>query len=272
MYLDLGRDPDKAISELEEAVRLDPRNAHFNSDLGHEYLLQKKINEAIQQFRKAAEINPKYIKARANLARALAIEGKTMEAIREMAKVVELVPNRPEGHYFIGQCLADRGELGRAAGAFEHTIKCDPNFAEAHYALGMIYASQGRSGAKKAIPRFETVIKLVPNNPKPYFELGRIYHALGDTEKAIDYLVKAASINPKVLRALPEELRICDTCEMFYNSPGGCVERCHAGLSGIHLTEDYINRRIDGKLNNCRAHKPLPEEVIKYIKESRNEH
>jgi tetratricopeptide (TPR) repeat protein len=63
IYGNIGK-YDKAIIELQKAIKLDPKssNAHYN--LGIAYKMIGKTNEAIKEFKKAIELDPNNISAR----------------------------------------------------------------------------------------------------------------------------------------------------------------------------------------------------------------
>lgn len=50
---------DKAVDELEKCIRLQPKNPVLYSELGKNYLSQKKYKEAYDNFEKASQIDPK---------------------------------------------------------------------------------------------------------------------------------------------------------------------------------------------------------------------
>lgn len=52
-----------------------------------------------------------------------------------------------------------------------------------------------------------------------------------------------------------EPTRICDRCEHFEISPGGCVETCHeVRLRGTaaYNHQPYADERINGNIQNCK--------------------
>ncbi len=53
-----------------------------------------------------------------------------------------------------------------------------------------------------------------------------------------------------------EEKRICDKCDNFNVSPGGCTESC-AIARIANLTIGYIEDRINGEKQSCKEFKKL---------------
>jgi len=60
--------------------------------------------------------------------------------------------------------------------------------------------------------------------------------------------------------------RICDRCNNYQVSPGGCVETCFAKYDGVvqKMTDSYINKRFMGEKNFCKGFKSVV--VYKSIK------
>ena len=50
-----------------------------------------------------------------------------------------------------------------------------------------------------------------------------------------------------------EDRRVCDRCEYFEVSPGGCVETCHALRIDPSMYRTYADDRISGDKQTCKA-------------------
>lgn len=90
---------DEAVKELEQAVKLDPRNATIVNNLGFTLYRFEKYEESLVWLRKAIEIDPQRAVAYANLAEAYMKLGKTTEARQYYEKYAELAPNSPTIEY-----------------------------------------------------------------------------------------------------------------------------------------------------------------------------
>ncbi len=90
---------DEAVKELEEAVKLDPRNATIVNNLGFTLYKFGKYEESIVRLQKAIEIDPQRVVAYANLADAYMKSGKTAEARQYYEKYAAMAPNSPTIEY-----------------------------------------------------------------------------------------------------------------------------------------------------------------------------
>jgi adenylate cyclase len=81
--LEFGGAPEKAIPELEAALRLDPHSpfaTFFNADLAIAHFVQGRFDDAIEYASRAIDISPANVRARQRLAASLAQAGRIEEA------------------------------------------------------------------------------------------------------------------------------------------------------------------------------------------------
>jgi peptidoglycan/xylan/chitin deacetylase (PgdA/CDA1 family)/uncharacterized caspase-like protein len=90
---------DEAVRELEEAAKLDPRNATIVNNLGFTLFKFEKYEESIGWLQKAIDIDPQRIVAYVNLADAYMKSGKTAEARQYYEKYAEIAPNASSIEY-----------------------------------------------------------------------------------------------------------------------------------------------------------------------------
>ncbi len=91
----------------------------------------------------------------------------------------------------------EKGDTGKAAPLFEKAIKLDPDYGLNYYNLSYICLCEGNY--KKGTEYGEKALKLYrkPEYRGDAAELtGRNWHGLGNREKALEYYLKAHSINP----------------------------------------------------------------------------
>lgn len=85
-------DPQKAVTELREAARLEPKQPEVHNMLGLALATLNRNAEAIPQYEIALQARPDYASARFNLANALAKSGRVKEAIENLQKVLSINP------------------------------------------------------------------------------------------------------------------------------------------------------------------------------------
>jgi len=99
----------EAMTENEEAIRLDPDmlNAHYN--LGSIYLRMAEPEEAVPEFRAALKIDPNHARSYYMLGQALLATGHMVEAISQMEMAVELDPRQADARAALAGLLANTG-------------------------------------------------------------------------------------------------------------------------------------------------------------------
>jgi hypothetical protein len=97
----------EALSQLAEAVRLNPKSAHARSNFGIVLASQGRMGEAIEQYREAVRLDPDDGRTRFNYARALVRQGRREEAIDQLETLLRLNPG-----YSSATLLLDRLRIG----------------------------------------------------------------------------------------------------------------------------------------------------------------
>jgi tetratricopeptide (TPR) repeat protein len=107
---------DKAIADLNKAIKLEPKSAPAHCELGVAFCKQRKLDEAVAEFRKAIDLDPKLALAHNNLGNALRGQGKLDEAVTAYRKAIALKPDYAEAHCNLGHALRQQGEVPRGPG------------------------------------------------------------------------------------------------------------------------------------------------------------
>jgi Flp pilus assembly protein TadD len=152
---------DAALTEARRALELDPLSTIINRNVGDVFLFQHKYDQAIAQYRKTLEVDPTFTSAINNTALAYAHKGMYPEAIAEFQK-------------------------GSANGAPTGT---GADAAPPSPILTYIYARAGRKAEA------QQMLALIQESAKrryvPAMNSARIYTALGDKDKAFQWLERA---------------------------------------------------------------------------------
>jgi tetratricopeptide (TPR) repeat protein len=174
-YLE-NREPDLAIPDLNEAIRLDPKNFHAFSNRGWAHNEKKNFDAALDDLNEAIRLNPKFPSAYNNRA------------------------NSWRGKDDIDRALADYSEA----------IRLDPKHLRAYNNRAFLYVRKGET--EKAIADFEKVVELpapaaidrqrqetararieVLSRPPAPVSTGRVALVIGNS----DYASVGALNNPK---------------------------------------------------------------------------
>lgn len=162
------KEVDKALSFLDEAIKLDPNDIWLYYTYSNILNEQEKHKEASEYDKKALEIDPNH---------------------------PYLLNGIGWTYYQIG------GEEQRAEAAeyFTKALKYNPRFPEAHNNLGLTYFQKAEYD--QALPSFQEAVSIDPFYPKPYLNIAGVYVNKKDYGKAIEFYNKALEIYPGYSKA-----------------------------------------------------------------------
>ena len=216
-YLE-GGEAAKALSEYEDAIRLNPFYKEAYYSLGLIYNASGLIARATSVLEKAIEIDPHYVEAMvalgevydrsANHSRALEIYNRSLEiepnnkgarlglaavyrknrlwqqALSEYERVIGIDPGEDLALLGLGDLSRDQGFLDEAIDYYTQALVMNPSRLQTYLKRGEAYE---RSGFKeRALENYQNALELAPNDMRPYRSLGRFYVRRGDLDNAID--------------------------------------------------------------------------------------
>ena len=188
---------DKAISELQMALEIDPNLPPIYNMLGIVYLRQNKsIESAIGSFQEAIRIDPNYAEAYYNLA---------------ITYLDENAGNNPDS----------------AVASFEKVIQISPQFAKAYVGLGFVTLTKLQN-PEKALEYINRAIALDPNQAEAYFYQGIAYTAMKKQPEALKPL--------STLRSL-QRYDLATNLEQYMRNEEQKKEELSAQLSSDQLPE-----------------------------------
>ena len=171
-------------------MRLDPKWASPQNNIGTTYYDQGRDDLAIPAFRKAIEIDPYLTLSRINLARALARQKQVDAAIAEYAKVIEKNPGARDAYKEQAYLFAAKGDyqaaLASADDLVRHDLARNSPDADAFANRGYFYAKLG--DYVRAIADYSEAIRQHPDYPVVYLDRAFSYLKLGrKVEAAADF-------------------------------------------------------------------------------------
>jgi tetratricopeptide (TPR) repeat protein len=134
VYLD-NSEPEKAITELNRALSLDPQSWKANLMMGLAYEAIQKFSVAIDYYKKASDLNPRNEYPYYQLGKIYNKRGMYEEAIDYFKKALSVSPNLADVHYSLGVCYEKTGRNDLAKNEYIETLKYVNDFKEAKDAL-----------------------------------------------------------------------------------------------------------------------------------------
>ncbi|MGI0480888.1 tetratricopeptide repeat protein [Geminocystis sp. CENA526] len=190
---------EKAISEYDQAIKLDPNNTLTYIARGVSYGELGEYDKAISDYTKVISLDPNYAVAYNNRGFTYNSLGEYDKAIADYTKTISLDPNYAVAYNNRGGSYNELGEYQKAIADFTKAINLDPNYATAYNNRGSTYNSLGEY--QKAIPDLTKAINLDPNNAPAYYHRGFSYNNLGEYQKAIADFTNAISLDSSYAEA-----------------------------------------------------------------------
>jgi Flp pilus assembly protein TadD len=128
-----AEDYDAAIAETEEAVRLNPYNAHARMALGNRWELAGRSREGIAEMEGSLRLNPmdpNRFACMGYLSRAYLRLGEPETALNWARRMVELKPDYPDAYFRLAACLAQLDRRDEACAALERSETLRAGFIE----------------------------------------------------------------------------------------------------------------------------------------------
>ncbi len=195
----------RALTEFGEAVRLQPRNAHYQHGLGLAYFFVDEYDLAEEHFSKAIKINPGFSEAHHSLALVFSARGEYADAEESyLAALEDPAYATPEKVYLNwGKTLQRKGDSNAAEEKIRKALELNPRYIRGYKELGRLLEDKNEDAA--ALEAYLKAYSGIPEDAELNLKIGELYLRRGSGEKARPYLQKvldtAAPESSEALRA-----------------------------------------------------------------------
>ena len=176
---------DKAASAYSEAIKYRTDDAMYYMKLGIALYESKKKNEAEQHLKKAADLNPELYKVYWYLGRIYRDGVRPAEAAEAWTRACKFNPRFGQPFVRLGELYWQWGFLDQAISVLrqgaKHALKAK-DLSNIHYYLGLAYGDQSKW--KQAVESFTTAAEKSSANVEALFQRGKARQALKDKSKA----------------------------------------------------------------------------------------
>jgi TolB-like protein/Tfp pilus assembly protein PilF len=187
-YLGTAVRSDEAEREYLRAIELGPGDARAHAEYSGLLLTLKRFDESVTAARRAIELDPLSTAGRRNLVAKLLFTRSYRDAISEAETLLELEPDNADALYFMGVSQALIGEYESGLTRLRRAIELNPDDPYYPPALAYIHAAAGqREEALQILAQSGTL-----GTPEmPLKEVALVYGALGELDRAFEYLDRA---------------------------------------------------------------------------------
>ncbi len=169
------------------------------------YIRTHEYDRAIQDLDQAIRRDPKYAPAFQSRGTAYSIKGQNDRAIRDFNDAIRLDPKSATSFYARGGVYNAQGQYDHAIQDFDQAIRLKPDLAPVFFAAtfherGLAYAGKGQY--ERAIQDYDQAIRLYPNLAQAVNDRSAAMRALGQQAQAKAEIAKARELTPSPVKQL----------------------------------------------------------------------
>jgi tetratricopeptide (TPR) repeat protein len=210
-------------SEAESRIQSQPQGSETDELLQSAYALyrQGKLDEALSNLNKAAALSPKDFRPLALTGYVYSAQRKMKSASEAFAAAIRVEPQRKE--LYMAKAEADylRNAHEEALVACRKATEVDPNYADAYVMIGDLLAFD-KKRRDEAVAALQAAMKINPALPKPYEILGSILQSEKDEAGAEKVFRQGMAADPKHMggrfplgRLLVKQGRLAEARELW---------------------------------------------------------
>ena len=156
-------DPDRAIADYSEAIRLDPKYALAYNNRGFAYFGKKDYDRAIADYNEAIRLEPKSTRSYSNRANAYRAKGDVEHAIADYSELIAISPKNSYSYRTRGLAYLYTGALPKALADISQASDLNPK--DAYHAVWLDIIGQRNkvpSRLAQAIPQLDMTVWPAP--------------------------------------------------------------------------------------------------------------
>ena len=186
---------DRAIDDLTEAIRLDPKRATAYLNRGAAYNGLGQYEQAIEDLSQAIELDPENAGAYTNRGLAFFGIGQYDQAVADLSRAIQLAPKNAIPYFNRAEVFARLGLRDRALQDYDMTTRLDPHLVAAYAASARLREQEGQR--EHAIHDFDMALQLDPKEVSLYYDRGNARRESGDWRGALADYDRAVMLAPR---------------------------------------------------------------------------
>ena len=164
----------RAIASFQQSLAYAPSWPQAHYQLGMAFFLNHSIPQSMEAWKQALTLKPHYAEAQSNIGLAHLKNGDAHRALGHFDEALTIDPTLPQAHFNRGLALAHLAHWRQALSSFQETLRLQPTFVPTLYALGLSFHTIGRPGQAQEVWR--EGLRLRP----PAHQAALIHAQLGD--------------------------------------------------------------------------------------------
>ena len=206
---------DKAIADLNEAIRLDPEDAHAYSNRGKARLSANEYDKAIADCNEAIRLDPIEPSSYATRGIAWGAKNDFDKAVADLGEAIRLDPKYALAYGSRGWAWDQKRAFDKAIADYNEAVRLDPKYAYAHKGRAWLLATcpdaKYRDG-KKAVQSATTACELSEwKDPGELDTLAAAHAEAGAFEPAVKWESRAIKLvsDDEIKEKYSERLDLC---------------------------------------------------------------
>ena len=203
-------DLERAMVDLDAALRLDPKYVPALIERAYLWLWRNKLDQALADVSKAIELDPR--NSYAFVERGVFEYNKKEydKAERDFQTAIELGSRTAVIYIARGMIFLNKHETNKAYSEFNQAQEIDPRHPDAYAAFASLFLMRGKTD--KAMKVLDQAVEIDPLCADSHGNRAVVLLSLGRYDKAIDDLDEVVKVAPNSVRALRERAWILATC------------------------------------------------------------
>jgi eukaryotic-like serine/threonine-protein kinase len=194
-------DLDSAISQFEQALRVDPGYSQAYAGLGMAYMEKYRqtrdanwMKRSRDGCQRSLDLDPQLVEGITCLGTLHLRTGENAQAASDFRLALQKDPANDNALSGLGTAYERLGSSPQAEEAYRKAIEIRPRYATGYMRLGLLYSRQAKYN--DAAAEFQHAAQLNVEDPRPWSRLGGAYFYSGEYDKAISALQHAIATRP----------------------------------------------------------------------------
>lgn len=179
---------------------------------GRLFRLLRQPDRAVTEYEAALALEPDSVRLTHVLAFMHNERGDYTNAERLFRRVTQLAPDSVSAWYNLGFLYERQQEPAKAIEPLRRAVELDRKLDRAWYGLGLAYAALHRH--EEAAKAFEEAATLQPMNPHAWYQYGMAYHQLHNPDKVKEITLHLHRFDPRMARELIRDAERSDLAHL----------------------------------------------------------
>jgi len=187
----------EAIEQLKRVNSYNPEDLQAHYLLALIYSTQKEYDMAATEYefilKSFSEAEPQNIEIYSYLGQLYYSQKRFDQAVQQFEKILEIEPDNADVMYLLGSLYLEINQKEKAITILKRSIEVNPEHDGSLNTLGYIYAEENAK-LDEALSLIQRALVIDPDNGAYLDSLGWIHYKMGQHEKALEILLKAAEL------------------------------------------------------------------------------